>query len=210
MAESNRCVALQNQTRLMHTWNEVDSLIEGYLRLFPDERLRLADIAGWLARNRSGDLFSRKNFDGHITTSAFIIDPQSSEMLLLKHKTLGKWFQPGGHTEGDGTLAESALREAVEETGIPAGQLRYVAVSGHPDLPHDIDSHFIPPNEKKQEPGHYHHDFRYVFLYSGQRDNAFNTNESTGMKWLSFDMLSADPVFSSVVQKISGIPSTTL
>ncbi|MBX2905941.1 MAG: NUDIX hydrolase [Taibaiella sp.] len=189
----------------MYTWNQINALVKEYLLQFPDEDMRQQNIEGWLERNTANDLFARSNFDGHITTSAFVVDVENREMLLLKHKTLGKWFQPGGHTEADATLVNSALREAIEETGIHIGELEYVPVSQTPDMPVDIDSHYIPANERRQEPGHYHHDFRYLFLYSGARDNAFNTDESTGMKWVSFDELRSDPSFGGVITKVSSL-----
>lgn len=203
-----RFVAYLNE--MMHSWEQINEIVNDYLLRFADELHRQLPIREWLARNRNEDLFSRKKFDGHITTSAFIIDPVAGEMLLLKHKTLGKWFQPGGHTEGDRTLVSSALREAVEETGIPAEELLYRPVAIEPELPCDIDSHYIPANEKKAEAGHFHHDFRYIFLYSGKRDNSFNADESTGMKWRSFSELSSDPVFAGIVEKVGSAVSATL
>lgn len=194
----------------MHSHNEVNDIVVQYLGKFQSEHERQENILGWLERNKNSDLFARTNFDGHITTSAFIVDEGKGEMLLLKHKTLGKWFQPGGHTEGDRSLVESALREAMEETGIPAGELNYFALSQNEELPIDIDSHHIPANERKQEPGHFHHDFRYLFLYSGNRDNAFNKAESTGMKWVSLAELKNDPVFSGVAAKVAEVLQITL
>jgi 8-oxo-dGTP pyrophosphatase MutT (NUDIX family) len=55
----------------------------------------------------------------HVTASAAIIDPAAHRILLVKHRKVGRWLQPGGHCEpGDATLGEAALREATEESGI--------------------------------------------------------------------------------------------
>ena len=41
------------------------------------------------------------------------------EVLLTLHAKAGRWFQLGGHCEpGDRTLADAALREATEESGV--------------------------------------------------------------------------------------------
>jgi len=32
-------------------------------------------------------------------------------------------------------------------------------------IPIDIDTHYIPENKKKDERQHFHHDFRYIFIY---------------------------------------------
>lgn len=42
------------------------------------------------------DLYNRKNFIGHVTASALTIDVNESKILLIKHKSLSKWLQPGG------------------------------------------------------------------------------------------------------------------
>ncbi len=178
-------------------------LVRDYVTLFPEDEPETAAFNKYLLRNTDEGLYSRKNFDGHITTSAFIIDIASREMLLLRHKSLNRWLQPGGHTEGDISLRASALREAVEETGIPEEQLTLRSVHPNQDIPFDIDSHYIPANPRKDEDGHYHHDIRYVFEYTGNRSNSFNTEEATGMQWVTFDSLTTDETFSSVVAKIA-------
>ncbi len=40
------------------------------------------------------------------TASAYILHPTESKILLLLHKKLGKWLQPGGHIE----LSEDPLQ----------------------------------------------------------------------------------------------------
>jgi ADP-ribose pyrophosphatase YjhB (NUDIX family) len=58
----------------------------------------------------------------HLTGSALIVRGQhdgDDEMLLVRHAKAGKWLQTGGHCEPtDATLAQAALREAREESGI--------------------------------------------------------------------------------------------
>jgi 8-oxo-dGTP pyrophosphatase MutT (NUDIX family) len=177
-------------------------LVRDYVALFPDDEPETIAFSEYLLRNADEGLYNRKNFDGHITTSAFIIDIAAREMLLLRHKSLNRWLQPGGHTEADISLQASALREAVEETGIPEDQLTLRSV--HPNLavPFDIDSHYIPANPRKDEDGHYHHDIRYVFEYTGNRSNSFNSEEATGMQWVTFDTLKTDETFGSVIAKV--------
>lgn len=106
------------------------------------------------------DLHSRCTFPGHVTTSAFILDRTGQNILLIHHRSLKRWLQPGGHYEAPEELAGSALREAVEETG-----MRGLVIDpwhGTSGLPIDIDSHRIPARPERNEPEHWHHDIRYV------------------------------------------------
>ena len=181
---------------------EILSVFDIYRKQFPNENDSTALFSEFLAKAQESELFTRKNFGGHITTSAFIIDEDYNEMLLLKHKSLGRWLQPGGHVEADASLRLSALREAIEETGIPEKKLHNISIFANGEVPFDIDSHYIPANPKKQEEGHYHHDLRYLFVYTGDGKIKYNEKESTGLKWVSFMELMEDDTFGAVVEKI--------
>ena len=77
-------------------------------------------------------------------------------MLLLHHRKLDRWLQPGGHGDpGETTGEEVALREAFEESGIAGLAL-------HPTAPRplDVDVHDIPA--RGDEPAHEHLDLRYL------------------------------------------------
>ena len=184
---------------------DITTCMENYLTRFPEETDRCKIFSDYLHRNRDESLYDRKNFDGHITTSAFIINSLASEILLLKHKSLNRWLQPGGHVEGDGSLLQSALREVEEETAITADQLEHIEVVAEIEMPFDIDSHYIPENTKKQEAAHYHHDFRYLFVYDGDGSVKFDPDESTGLKWVPFTELENDETFGAMIRKIRSI-----
>lgn len=161
--------------------SQVLEIVDAYLDRHPEERERLREFTDYLAVN--DELFSRKNFNGHITTSAVVFDPAHSRILLIVHKTLERFLQPGGHFEGDDSLAASAAREVLEETG--------VVVEAHPlsraDHPLDIDAHWMPPNLKKQEDGHFHFDFRYLFTSAHSDPFALQAEEITGCDWYTID-----------------------
>lgn len=130
-----------------------------YLARFAGEGERLAALSAQLAEDGC-DVFSRANMRGHITTSAIVLDASATQVLLIHHKTLDRWLQPGGHYEAPGSLWDSALREVAEETGLQG-------LRAHPalqNLPLDIDSHAIPANLRKQEGAHWHHDYAYLAL----------------------------------------------
>ncbi len=77
--------------------------------------------------------------------------------LLTHHRTLDKWLQLGGHADGDPDLLAVALREghAGRESGLTRLRVRYRRrffdlrpSTGFP--------------ERKTEPAHWHHDFRFM------------------------------------------------
>lgn len=186
----------------MYTIPQLIDMLDTYNSTFPEDKQHCEAFRQYLLRNNERQIYDRKNFDGHITTSAFIIDKRTNEILLLHHKSLNRWLQPGGHTEGDGTLAASALREAVEETGINASELTLLPVSEDYNVPFDIDSHYIPPNPQKNENGHTHHDLRYLFEYTGNNVHEYNREEALGLRWIKFDDLLTDDTFNAVIRKI--------
>ncbi len=100
--------------------------------------------------------FDRAIREGHLTGSAITVSADASRVLLLHHRKLDRWLQPGGHGDpGETTGEEVALREAFEESGIAGLAL-------HPTAPRplDVDVHDIPA--RGDEPAHEHLDLRYL------------------------------------------------
>lgn len=181
---------------------EILELVGQYLELFPFEATRIEPFTSFVNTFEGYDLIDRKNFVGHLTASAFIINPQKDALLLLKHKALNRWLQPGGHIDRtDKSMLNAALREAQEETGIETSDLHPVF-----NTVFDIDSHAIPDNMKKHEPAHVHHDARFLFLCKQQASVSINTLESTAAKWVEISSLREDADFHNVVQKIIELP----
>lgn len=50
--------------------------------------------------------------------TAYAVIVQQDDILLLKVKSTGKWFLPGGGVEKNEDLAEGLRREVLEETGL--------------------------------------------------------------------------------------------
>ena len=100
-------------------------------------------------------MMSRSNFSpGHFTASAFVLSPDRKKLLLILHKKLGLWLQPGGHIEPtDASWQAAAAREVEEETGLRELEVLDELV--------DIDIHAIPAIGP--EPAHLHFDLRTLF-----------------------------------------------
>ena len=119
------------------------------------------------------DAALRSCAEGHLTGSALVVDASAQRTLLMLHRKLGRWFQPGGHADGDTNLAAVALREASEETGI-AG-LRVLAE------PIDIDVHLVEP---PGEPPHLHLDTRFLVVSPPGAVEEAN-DESLALRWVT-------------------------
>ncbi|HVI54694.1 MAG TPA: NUDIX hydrolase [Luteibacter sp.] len=161
-----------------HPYPRLAEAFADYAARFPAEP-DLARFDEWL---RAGSHpFHRETPSGHFTGSAWLVSADGERVLLMHHRKLQRWLQPGGHADGDADLANVALREAQEESGLADLDL----------LPgiFDMDLHLIPA--RRDEPEHWHYDVRYVVVARGSE--AFTMNEeSLDLAWRSIAELAAD------------------
>lgn len=159
--------------------HQVTAILDDHARAFG-----VTDERHAILRRQIGngdDIHSRRTFPGHVTTSAFILDRRGERILLIHHRSLGRWLQPGGHYEPPDDLMGSALREAVEETGMQGLAIDpWHQASG---MPIDIDSHRIPARPDRDEPEHWHHDIRYVVRASEADAIRPDLREVHGAEW---------------------------
>ena len=134
--------------------------VERYRLQIAEPRERLSLLRWQIAAGHALD--DRATLPGHVTTSAFVVSPDRSQILLIDHVTIGRWLQPGGHYEPAARFSDSAAREAVEETGVTG--LRLHPWHGDADIPFVIDSHDVPGKPSRGEVDHVHHDLQYLFV----------------------------------------------
>jgi 8-oxo-dGTP pyrophosphatase MutT (NUDIX family) len=148
------------------------------------------------------NLRNRKNFEAHLSTKTFIFTEDFSKVLLLNHKTLGRWLQAGGHVdEEDQSVWEAGRREGLEETGI--SNLKYLPINpSNLEVPIDLDLHNIPPNQKKQEPSHLHYGFSYIFVAQDTSVN-IDESESTDYKWINWEEFANMEQFKTIARKVT-------
>ncbi|GAA0911734.1 NUDIX hydrolase [Rothia nasimurium] len=162
----------------MTSVNALAQAFHHYASRWPDEP-DTSRFSDWLATKERP--FHRETLEGHFTGSAWLVSADGERVLLMHHRKLQRWLQPGGHADGDADLAHVALREAEEETG-----LRDLAVL--PDI-FDIDAHRIP--QRGHEPEHWHFDVRYVVVTRGSE--VFEANEeSLALEWRSIKATAGD------------------
>lgn len=184
----------------------VTDLLDEYLELFPHERDGLSILIGQLS-DRDKLLCSRKNMRGHLTASGLLVHPNEESVFLIYHNFLETWLQPGGHLDSEEQPVEGAKREFVEETGIKDVLLNEWHIA-HP-IPIDVDTHFIPENEKKAEGEHFHHDFQYLLkLDEGAFQNLnksidIDREEVSHFRWVGFEELLAGD-FDGRLQRVIG------
>jgi 8-oxo-dGTP pyrophosphatase MutT (NUDIX family) len=134
---------------------------------------------------RHADPFDRRIREGHLTGSALVLSPRADRVLLVHHRKLQRWLQPGGHADPGETAGEAvALREASEETGIAGLAL-------HPAAPRplDVDVHAIPAFGA--EPAHAHLDLRYLVVAPEAGVITRRAAESSDARWFGWDELAA-------------------
>ena len=128
-------------------------------------------------KNNEGGVFMEK----HFCVSVYVFNPDNKKFLLVKHKKLGKWIQPGGHIEMNEDPEEAAIRETFEETGLNVKLIgeRY---------PREQD--YIKPFALQKnivKPDHIHIDFVYVAIPTDNSALIVNEEETDGLKWFSVE-----------------------
>jgi len=127
------------------------------------------------------DCFLRSQLSGHVTGSAWVVDPGRTRTLLTHHQKLGLWLQLGGHADGDPDILAVALREAREESGLRGVRAVSPAI-------YDVDRHWIP--ERKTEPAHWHYDLRFL-LEADPAEPLTRSEESKELAWVELGRIAA-------------------
>ena len=127
-------------------------LLEAYTPVDAAQETVRTQMLNFIAEHPS-DAHLRSCLTGHLTASALVTDSRQ-RVLLLHHRKLSKWLQPGGHCDGDANLPGVALREAIEESGIEGLEVVPSII--------DLDIHRIPA--RGDVPEHLHLDTRYLVI----------------------------------------------
>jgi 8-oxo-dGTP pyrophosphatase MutT (NUDIX family) len=149
------------------------------------------------------DIWDRRNWRGHITATAVVLDRKHKNVLFVEHVKLGRYLLPGGHCDPFEMPIVAAKRELAEETGL-------ASVVPHPWhvanrlCPIDLDPHRIPANNLKREHEHVHHDFRYIFVLTGEgRSLKIRESEVASYGWRELSELNRD--YGRVLVRLGGI-----
>ncbi|HEL4300034.1 NUDIX hydrolase [Stenotrophomonas sp. GD03930] len=139
------------------------------------------------------DPFRRERLTGHFTASCWLVSADGQRLLLTHHRKLQRWLQLGGHADGDRDLARVALKEAEEESGLGGLVLEDPAIF-------DLDKHWIP--ERKDVPGHWHYDVRFVIRALGGEAFVLS-EESLELAWRPVTEVAADPQSDESMQRMA-------
>lgn len=162
----------------------LQNLLSQYIPLDETEAQMTAHLSGFL-NDRGISAFHRDLADdgselGHVTGSAWVVNSDGSKAVLLHHAKLGIWVQPGGHCDGEADVAQVALREAREETGLEVSLVDTDVF--------DVDVHRIP--EYWNTPEHFHFDVRFL-LQADESVAPILNEESREVRWVSLDEAAA-------------------
>ena len=117
----------------------------------------------------------------HLTGSALVLSTDGARVLLGLHGKVGRWLQFGGHIEEvDATLADAALREGREESGIQDLKL-------HVPEPVQLDRHKAPCASDAR----HHLDVQFLALAAADAVPAVS-EESIDVRWFAVDELPSD------------------
>ncbi len=151
------------------------ALLQGHRTRFPEEAAMTARARRFIAR--TPDCFERANIAGHVSGSAWVINPARDHALMIHHRKLDLWLQPGGHADGDPDLLRVAARETAEEAGIEADQVRALSPAIF-----DVDVHAIPA--MTGVPRHDHYDIRFLLEVDDRLVLPGNPQETHAVAWI--------------------------
>lgn len=168
------------------------SLLEKYTPADENEKAMLKEMVAFVKKHE--DCFERSLSIGHVTASAMVVNSDRTHVLLMHHKKLNKWFQPGGHCDGETDTLAVARKEAEEETGV-------ATINADPVL-FDVDIHLIPAH--KDIDAHFHYDVRYL-LVADPTTKIEGNDESNAVEWIPLERVGAYNDSESIMRMVRKI-----
>jgi len=156
-------------------WADALSVLEAWAAPSPAEESLRVDFLRHLGAH--DDAMWRECAPGHLTATTAVLSHDRERVLLTLHPKAGLWLPMGGHCErADASVADVALREATEESGIPGLRL----LPG----PLALDRHKVwchPPHS-------WHLDLEYGALAPPGAE-AVMSDESLDLRWFPIEAI---------------------
>jgi 8-oxo-dGTP pyrophosphatase MutT (NUDIX family) len=174
----------------------IEEWLRAYAPVDAEERTHVQRMLALIAA--PGDPFARDHYaPGHFTASGFVLSPDGRALLLIHHRKLNRWLQPGGHIErSDTDVVASARRELREEVGLAQVSLESNGIF-------DVDVHAIPALGR--EPAHEHFDVRFLFRAPSFELQA--GSDARAARWVALaqiDEVESDRSVTRAVEKLLG------
>lgn len=128
------------------------------------------------------DVLTRKNEMFHFTTSAWVVNPSKTKVLMIYHNIFDSWAWIGGHADGYSNLLEVVKKEILEETGIENARLLVNDIFG-------LSIQTVKPHIKngKYVSAHLHYDIQFLFEASEDDNLKVKHDENSDVAWLDVD-----------------------
>ena len=162
----------------MSTKEKLEKKLNDYLVLYPTEKKTTKIMIEFLKNDQ--DCFKRNNWNGHFTGSSWVLDETRSYVLMVHHRQLNLWLQPGGHADGRADLLSVAIDETREETGLT--RLKIIS-----EEIFDLDIHEIPRYNDVQT--HFHYDIRFLLEAKRIPSRIKVSNESYDVMWININTI---------------------
>ena len=154
--------------------------IEDYIPVNEQEEHDKEQMLAFMQANEN--CLTRENTVAHFTTSIWTVNKERTKTLMVYHNIYDSWSWIGGHADGVENLAEVALRELQEETGVKNARLVNDKILSLETL--TVDGHM-----KKGAYISCHLHFNVTYLAEADEEEILVVTEyeNQAVKWFTFD-----------------------
>ena len=162
----------------MITRKKLIEKIENYKPFNEQEERDKPLILDWIRNNENA--FTRENTIAHITASAWVVNKDRSNVLMVYHNIYNSWSWLGGHADGETDLLSVALREIREEAGISNVQPVSEEIFSLEAL--TVDGHI---KKGKYVSSHLHLNITYLVEANSDEALFVKPDENSGVAWFT-------------------------
>ena len=129
-----------------------------------------------------GEILTRDNIFGHLTSSVFVVNKERTKLLCVYHNIYKSWSWIGGHADGDDDLLFVAEKELKEETSL--SEFKFVT-----NEPLTIDALTVFGHNRKGEyvSAHLHYNITFLVEADESSYTHIQEEENSGVAWIEFD-----------------------
>ncbi len=147
---------------------------------------------------------TRENEMFHVTTSAWIVNPERTKVLMIYHNIYNSWSWVGGHADGNANLREVIQKEIAEETGVT--KMKFLSKDIFGLSIQTVKAHW---KNGKYVSAHLHYDLQFLVEVSEKEEIRMKPDENKGVGWLEIDTLldkveeeHMKPIYEKLMKKV--------